>query len=451
MKKQTPFQPLLYLTVALLLLARPVRAGNNPTNPKTDLGEWTILVFLNGDNNLEPDALTNFRQMAQVPDNAKVNIIVEFDRNGGYASTNPNWSQTLRFKIHQGIQPLPSGAIQDIGEANMGDGATLRDFVSWGMQKYPAKHYMLDIWDHGSGWKSPTPPGARPQRLVKKPVKSCSYDESSNDELYNAELADALAQALHGQKLDLIGFDCCLMEMIETAYAIRKVGNIMVGSEDSEPGDGWQYDAWLSDLVNNPTMDAAALGKALVVSYQKRYSPVPDNGFGDPTTTLAEFDLTQTEKLAADISALAVTLNNTLPDELENIRASRADCANFDPNDAVIYNIDLQRFCTQLASRTQNPELTTRLQTVNADLASSVLTNYHGADRGGTFGSFGLAIYFPRTGALYKTDPIASGGGYEKIPPNATPEQKGKVKWPVAFVQETAWPDFLHNYFKAAP
>ena len=51
------------------------------------------------------------------------------------------------------MEPLPANAVEDLGEVNMGDGKALGDFITWGIQQYPAKRYMLVIWDHGQGWR----------------------------------------------------------------------------------------------------------------------------------------------------------------------------------------------------------------------------------------------------------------------------------------------------------
>jgi len=117
------------------------------------LAEWTVLVFMNGDNNLEEDALINFQQIAAIGSTALVNVLVQLDRNGNYAFTQPQWTQTLRFRVTKDMAPLPKNALQDLGEVNMGDPAALSDFVQWGKSAYPAKRYMLVIWDHGQGWR----------------------------------------------------------------------------------------------------------------------------------------------------------------------------------------------------------------------------------------------------------------------------------------------------------
>src|SRR5947207_3029087 len=119
------------------------------TPPKA---RWTVMVFMNADNNLEPDALVNFEQMAKIGSTADVNVVVQLDRIDGYAETVPDWTRTLRFRIEKDMQPIPRYAIEDIGEADMGDTATLHDFVSWSKRRFPAERYILIIWDHGQGW-----------------------------------------------------------------------------------------------------------------------------------------------------------------------------------------------------------------------------------------------------------------------------------------------------------
>ncbi len=46
---------------------------------------------------------------------------------------------------------IGSTAIEDIGEINTGDPDELVEFVQWAQTNYPAEHYALNIWNHGSG------------------------------------------------------------------------------------------------------------------------------------------------------------------------------------------------------------------------------------------------------------------------------------------------------------
>ena len=84
-------------------------------------------------------------------------------------------------------------------------------------------------------------------------LKNVCSDETDGDILYNHEVSSAIAAA--GLHLNLIGFDACLMAMVENAYPLRNLADYMVGSEETEPGDGWPYDLVLADLKNTSDHD----------------------------------------------------------------------------------------------------------------------------------------------------------------------------------------------------
>jgi hypothetical protein len=439
------------------------------------------MVYMNGDNNLEQDALDNFRDMAKIGSSDKLNIIVQFDRIGKYGHTYPDWTQTLRFKVAKGMEPLPAQAVEDIGEANMGDQKTLQDFVAWSMKQYPAKHYMLDIWDHGSGYRLMLASGATRQKIQKildavnpmdkaanvheltylssaphhnkiafatgdpfrsstgSPYRSCSNDETNNDELYNREIEDGLKGALGGGKIDVIGFDCCLMAMIETAYALRSVGSVMVGSEELEPGAGWQYDDWLQGLATNTSINGQQLGQLLVDSYKKAYG----NIHIDPTTTMAALDLGKVPDAATAISQLADALTKQMASNWSTIKTIRGSCSNFapdysDPNP--FYHVDILHFCQLVKQKVQNAIIQTAVDNTINLVSGMIIANYAGVARQGNFGGTGMAIYFPPSGNAYKLDAYAKNG-YEK----------NNNFYPVEFVKNELWSDFLHIYFKYVP
>ena len=115
--------------------------------------KWTIMIFMNGDNDLEPFAIRDFLEMATHEQSDEVNIVVQFDRSPHWTSAHGNWTQALRFLVSQHMRPTVANAVADIGEVNMGDGEVLVDFVRWAPQAYPAERYALIIWDHGQGWR----------------------------------------------------------------------------------------------------------------------------------------------------------------------------------------------------------------------------------------------------------------------------------------------------------
>ena len=81
--------------------SQPVTPPTPPTPPAPSPGaqaDWTVMVFLNGDNSLEPMALDDFKEMARVGSTDRVQVVAQVDLNGGYAA-NPPFTQTLRFHV----------------------------------------------------------------------------------------------------------------------------------------------------------------------------------------------------------------------------------------------------------------------------------------------------------------------------------------------------------------
>jgi hypothetical protein len=422
--------------------------------------EWTVMVFLNADNNLEPFGIKDFLEMAKVGSTAKVNVVVQFDRHPGYTTAYEDWTGTLRFKVAKGMTPVPSQAVEDLGEIDMGSGVALADFVKWSQQTYPAKKYMLVIWDHGQGWRfnaavapfqgknrplfeemTGTLPGARGAkkstqmlpafRVVNGPVRYVSIDESSGSKLYNRDIQDSLQAYLGTNKLDVIGFDACLMAMIETSYAMRDVARGMVGSEELEPGNGWEYSRWLGKLIADPSADAKALGKIVVQAYRDEYATSDE-------VTLSAVDLEKVGALADKVTRLATACEQELNAELANIKAARTACANYAPGYG-LHGIDLGRLCDQLQMNCASAAIKMRAAEAKTELSGLVLDAFASTDRQGDFGSLGLAIYFPHRKAAYDSDP--DGSGYSEANTN----------YPVQFVQQHRWDNFLHKFFSKVP
>jgi len=291
--------------------------------------EWTILVYLDADNDLESAGIDDFLEMATVGSNNDINIILQFDRVNGYDTSYGDWKTTKRFRVTRGMTPTAANAISDIGEANMGDPDTLEDFINWGTSAYPANNYALVMWNHGGGWRdnvarakllsrrdalqaqAAREPSEQLRReladiereLREKPpqfLKGVCWDETNgNDYLENREVRQAMDAAT--QDVDLLGYDACLMGMIEVAYEARNTGpGVMVGSEETEPGDGWPYDTFLQDLANNPTATPAQLATYIVDRYYASY-----NG-----ETQSAIDLTRMDALATAVSAFATAMTN---------------------------------------------------------------------------------------------------------------------------------------------
>lgn len=120
------------------------------------------------------------------------------------------------------------------------------------------------------------------------------------------QLEDALSfiSGQLGKEIDIIGMDACHMGMIEVAYQVKDYAQIMVASEASVPGDGWQYDCVLQTLVTSPSQTSKQFATEIVDCYYNQYSGTGSN------VTLSAIDLSQIDNLADQISGLAQAVIN---------------------------------------------------------------------------------------------------------------------------------------------
>ncbi|MDP2806719.1 MAG: clostripain-related cysteine peptidase [bacterium] len=358
--------------------------------------EWTIMVYLNADNDLEPYGIQDFNEMAAASySSGKVNVIVQIDRATGYDATNGDWTTCKRFKIANGMAPTAANQISDLGEVDMGNPQTLADFAKWAIQNYPANRYSLVMWDHGDGWY-------KKKDGEIEAVKGFSNDNSHGSviDISNGELANALSQikTYLGRNLDHIGWDACLMGMWEVLDISKGYANVANVSEEVEGGDGWYYTNFLNNLNTTPTMSAIDLGKAII------------NGTSGQQT-LSVVDLTLVSTLNTNVNALATELMAARGAGLgASISTALTNAQKFSTS-YFSYHIDLSDFAAKVkAAITTRPTLTAACDNVISAVTNSVKlyknsTTYANAR--------GIAIYHcnidgSNYDAKYNNLPIAS-------------------------------------------
>lgn len=432
------------LGLACLFAASVSRAQARPT------AEWTVLVFMNGDNDLEKYAIADYIEMAKAGSTEDVQVVVQLDRRTTKSIQGVSgWTETIRFRVEKGKRPQQRFALKRMGELDMGDGKVLQDFVEWGIQEFPARKYALVIWDHGDGFRNiPGTGGARRERYFRSvdeaTFRAVSHDQTNQNVLFTRELQDSLSRALKGRRLDILGFDACLMGMVEVAYALRNVADVLVASEELVPGNGWGHDLWLKELVRDPfAYDGERLGSLIVRSYEKVYGNV--SLFRDPGTTLSAIRLVGIDPLAEAITGLSRLLMDELDRNLEAIRRARASCSSYGllqtcRGRICYHNVDLGRFVERLAAETSDISVATAARQVSTLLDEARVDNWASAARRSSWGSTGLAIYFPPTRASYEAD-VTRKQAYEK----------DNQYQPVQFVKDHEWADFLHLWFANVP
>src|SRR3546814_743582 len=155
--------------------------------------------------------------MAGVGSQDGLNIVAMVDRAADYSA-----DPLLGIYDWVGAKVLEIGAgeaaeVADMGDVNTGDPQVLADFITQGIADYPAANYALVISDHGASW-----PGV-------------GGDESTeHDSLTLDEIESAIAGGLEAsgvEKLDLLGFDACLMATYEVASVLAPHADRMLASD----------------------------------------------------------------------------------------------------------------------------------------------------------------------------------------------------------------------------
>ena len=183
--------------------------------------------------------------------------------------------------------------------SDMGAPETLSEFLSYGVQRYPADHYALIFWDHGGG-------------SVRGYGNDVLY---SGDSLLLTEMQTAMNDSPFGHggslKLDWVGFDACLMSTAENADVWKQYTNYMIASEETEPGDGWSY-----SFMNAVSADASpeTIGRAIVDAYTEYYA-AKRTPLNDPDITLAVLNLKKMDNLVSAIDSLSQKMQRNVGDE----------------------------------------------------------------------------------------------------------------------------------------
>jgi len=353
--------------------------------PIDETAEWTVMVYLDADNNLESAGIDDINEMEMVGSTSEVNIVVQVDRvpysvlassNQGYAddTSNGNWTTTRRYYITQDFDPIliNSPLKIDLVELNMGDPQTLVDFASWAAINYPAKKYLLVIWNHGGGFRS------------LNLAKDIAWDDTNGgDKITMPELEDALSMisAQIGKNIDLVGMDACLMAMTEVAYQIKDYADILVTSEESEPEGGWPYDTILSQLTSNPSLTPTQLATNIVDDYIFTY----------PTTyvTQSAIDLSYMDTLTGQLSNLAFEIMSDFSTPKYQYILAAASSQHYSDYDF----IDLYDLCNNIFDHSNSLEIKNMAIIIQQTLNSAVIkSGYSGV---GVSRSRGLSIYFP--------------------------------------------------------
>lgn len=428
----------------------PVAAGSGQT--------WLVMLYQDADDQiLEKDIYIDLNEAERVGSSENVHIVAQIDRfHAGY-SGDGDWTSTRRYYVTRDgdLTRVGSQLVGDLGEADMGSGDALVDFVTWAVSTFPAERYILVLSDHGlgwpGGWSDPSPGRMDGSR---SPLAS-----RLGQNLYLNELDQALEVAREQagiDKFDLIGMDACLMSQLEVYAALQPHARVAVASEEVEPSLGWAYAGFLEALTSNPGMSPEDLGKLIVQSYIREDQRITDaqaradflrggsplGGFFGASDVGADQLAAQMER---NVTLTAVNLER-MPDLMQSVndfvyalqgedQSLVAQARGYAQSYTSIFGkqvppayIDLGHFTALIGRNTREGSVSQAAEGVLSSLSRFVIAEKHGA---GKPGSTGVAIYFPNS-TLYSS-PLTGPQSYTEIVER--------------FAGASLWDDFLAYHY----
>ncbi|OGS13286.1 MAG: hypothetical protein A2234_03945 [Elusimicrobia bacterium RIFOXYA2_FULL_58_8] len=359
---------------ALELSVPAVPAPDKAYSGKADK-EWTVMVYVNAKNNLEKYGLLDVNEMEMVGSTDKVNVVAELGRINGYDSSDGNWIASRRYLVTKdsNMSKVASPVVQDLGKVDMGDYRHLIEFANWAKANYPAKRYMLIVWNHGSGWD---------KNGRVRLEKGISYDDETGNHITTPQLGMALKAI---GKTDVYGSDACLMQMPEVIYEIKDNVTYVVGSEETEPGDGYTYNDLLGPLVAKPAMGAEELGKLAVNAYANHYSGQEHTQSLVKAAAMGQFLSLMNEFADAMVAS----------GEKVEVKAAISATQSY----AVSDNRDISHFAQLIGASTKNATVKAKAAAVDSYIKNTlvVLNRQYAYNN-----SFGIAGYMP--GYYYNGD-----------------------------------------------
>lgn len=387
---------------------------------KREKKHTTILFYIAGDNDLAYFAGRNIDDMKKVGSTEHLNVLVQLDGQGAYEKT-----KRLFIEKNKATQ-VNKNHISAQQKLDFGNPLTLIDACEWALTEYPSDHFGLVLWNHGIGILDNI--GGRTTSATELFIfnpdtnmlelnrstgfidfirqqqdRGVCFGDTYGTYLTNQKIDYALKQITtklrNGKKIDFVGFDACLMSMIEMGNLMRPYVDYMVGSQEIELGTGWPYHAILKPFEKQ-ALSPEEFCRHITYAYHQSYRGITYD-YTQSAINLNKLEALE-KSLDSIVSLLLIALDNQKNNTVSRlIKASKSRrlCTHFsEPT-----YIDLHHFLSnitetlgfmQIKDEVAGVKLTLEkeLERARAALLECVVSNYTGKNLPL---AKGLSIYFP--------------------------------------------------------
>src|SRR5215212_3984384 len=297
--------------------------------------EWTIMIYMAGDNNLAVDmayAMEQIKSVAELGADSP-NLFVYYDGNSPSIPTlYCDFSELGKARYVRSYK-VPNKLYGPTRKANenAAEKRSLLNFVDWCVNTVEvendggeisfgrrAKNYALIFSGHSLGFqyiglfkdessgKSMTMFDLY-DALQHMVVTQSQLEELANEMDWAGKNREIETTELLGKKLAILGFDSCVMGMLEVGYQFERVAETMIVSEGSVPSAGWTYAKLLGCLTGEDSRELTS--HAVAELFVKQFVRSQDAyTVGGVSVDMAAWDMGQFVDLSAGFDGLAAAL-----------------------------------------------------------------------------------------------------------------------------------------------
>ena len=295
-----------------ILLISALCSCHHDDEPDTTQAQRTVIIYMAAENNLTNYAYEDLEEMKvgsrQLSD--RQNLIVYVDR--ANATTAPYLARVKDGELCDTLY-MP--------ESIAADPTVLKNVVSKARQLYPALSYGLVLWGHGTGWiiSDNEVNTAAASRAYGGSTGNNSASGSGRYWMNIPKLSTALSEAMGTDKFAFVMGDCCSFACMETAYELRKVADVVIGSPAEVPDAGTPFDKIVPPMFEN----GEALYHHIIDNYYEWYLDAmkkqPNTYYNSTPGDLEGYSVPLAVILTAQLDQLATAtsrLLNTISDKV---------------------------------------------------------------------------------------------------------------------------------------
>ena len=348
-----------------MTISRP----ENKSTPMGDKGKWTIFVYLCGtdlESSGQGSATGDIQQILDAESSDNVRFVVQTGGTKKWINEVFNANEAERWLVqNQDMKKVGSVPLK-----NMGSSDNLSDFLKWGVKEYASEKMGVIFWDHGGGC-----------------IQGACVDElNNNDTLDMMEINSAFSDVYETMtdKFEFIGFDCCLMGTAEVANILASYARYFYGSEETEPGSGWDYTTFTNALVKNPSSSGGELGKVIVDSFYNECASVQQ----EQSCTLTVVDLSKIDDFVIAFNDFSKKLYESAGKDLKSVVKGVTSADNFGGNnksEGYTNMVDVGGIISQCSKTVDGSEALTALK-------NCIVYNKNGSNHAN---ASGLSVFYP--------------------------------------------------------